>query len=277
MRAAELYAKMAELSQGGASFVVATVIESIGSSPRKTGAKMLVLADGVTIETVGGGALERQVVHDALACLTSGVSETRQYDLKPVGEHATGMICGGEAKVFLEVNAPAKTLLIVGAGHVGEKLAAMAKLLDFRVAVIDSREEVVTAARFPQADVLICEHPGKTAESFPISESTHVVIVTHTHVHDKDALRSVIDSPAAYIGMMGSRRKVDTIFSELVAEGLDASKLKRVHSPIGLDTGGQTPAELSVSILAEIIAADNGRLEGLTRSRTADAGKSSDV
>ena len=265
MRAAELYARMAELLQEGTPFVVATVIESVGSSPRKTGTKMLVLGDGTTIDTIGGGALERQVVADAQACLKSGASETKQYDLKPTGEHATGMICGGTAKVFLEVNAPDKTLLIIGAGHVGQKLAAMAKLLDFRVAVIDSRAEVVTRERFPAADWLICEPPGKAAETFPISESTYVVIVTHTHVHDKDALRSVLAAPAAYIGMMGSRRKVETIFAQLTAEGADPALLSRVYSPIGLDTGAQTPAELSVGVLDEIIALSYGKLAGLRR------------
>ncbi len=265
MRAAELYARMAELVQEGTPFVVATVIESVGSSPRKMGTKMLVLGDGTTIDTIGGGALERQVVADAQACLKSGVSETKDYDLKPVGEHAIGMICGGATKVFLEVNAPDKTLLIIGAGHVGQKLAAMAKLLDFRVAVLDSREEVVTRERFPAADWLICEHPAKTAESFPINESTYVVLVAHTHVHDKDGLKSVIATPAAYIGMMGSRHKVDTIFAQLTNEGVDPALLARVHAPIGLDTGAQTPGELSLGVLDEIIALSYGKLAGLRR------------
>jgi xanthine dehydrogenase accessory factor len=262
VRAAELYAKIAELSRQGTPFVVATITEVTGSSPRGVGTKMLVLGDGTTVETIGGGALEREVIADARACLASGVSKSKHYVLRVEGEHALGTLCGGEATVFLEVHAPDSTLLIVGAGHVGQKLCSCAKLLDYRVVVLDSREDLVTRERFPQADELICGDSARTAELFPITRSTHVVIVTHSHLHDKEALRSVVGSPAAYVGMMGSGTKVRTVFAQLKEEGVSATLLDRVHSPIGLDIGAETPAELALCIMAEIVAEIYGGTAG---------------
>jgi len=265
MREAGLYAKVAELSQEGARFVVATITDVQGSSPREVGTKMLVMRDGSTVETIGGGVLEKRVVEDALACLASGVSRSERYELREQGDHALGALCGGEATVFFEVHAPGKTLLIVGAGHVGQALCRFAALLDYRVVVLDPREDMVSAERFPQADERICGDPAQTAELFAIGEDTHVVIVTHGHAHDQAALRSVIDSPAGSIGMIGSRNKVRTVFARLREEGVTPESLDRVHAPIGLDIGAQTPAELALCIMAEIVADGYGKLPPRTR------------
>lgn len=260
MRAAELYVEIAELAGKGAPFVLATITGVQGSSPRGVGAKMLVLADGTTVETIGGGVLERRVIADSLACLASGISTSETYQLKAHGEHALDALCGGEVTVFLESHAPERTLLIVGAGHVGQRLYACAKLLDCAVAVLDPREEMVSRECFPEADQLICGDPARAAELHAISDSTDIVIVSHSHLIDKEALRSVIGSPAAYIGMMGSANKVRTIFAELAGEGVDDELLERVHAPIGLDIGAETPAELALCIMAEIVAMRYGKL-----------------
>ena len=273
MREAGLYAKVAELSRQGTSFVVATITEVSGSSPREVGTKMLVLRDGSTVETIGGGVLERRVVEDALACLASGVSRSERYELREQGDHALGALCGGEATVFFEVHAPEKTLLIAGAGHVGQALCRFAALLDYRVVVLDPREDMVSADRFPQADQRICGDPARTAELVAIDENTHVVIVTHGHVHDQAALRSVIDSPAGSIGMIGSLNKVRTVFARLREEGVSAEALDRVHSPIGLDIGAQTPAELALCIMAEIVADGYGKLKPRVRVPPVDTGE----
>jgi len=264
MRVAELHAKIAELAREGVPFVVATIIDAQGSSPRGVGARMVVMSDGTSVETIGGGVLERQVIADALTILAAGVTRSERYELREEGAHALGALCGGEATVFFEVYAPARTLLIIGAGHVGQKLSSFAKLLDFRVVVLDARQDMVTAARFPDADQLICGAPAQAAEVFTIGATTHVVILTHGHLHDKAALRSVIASPAASIGMIGSVNKVRTLFAQLREEGLSSESLERVHAPIGLDIGAETPAELALCIMAEIVAADCGKLEGRT-------------
>jgi xanthine dehydrogenase accessory factor len=270
MRTEELYAQMADLARQGVPFVSATITDVKGSSPRGVGARMLVLGDGTIIETIGGGALERQVIADALACLASGGSRSERYGLREEGERALGTLCGGEATVFFEAHTPDHTLVIIGAGHVGGKLCAYAKLLDYRVVLVDPREDMVTRERLPQADEFICGDPGRTAELVAISEQTHIVIVTHGHLHDKEALRSVIDSPAAYIGMIGSVNKVRKLFAQLGEEGMPSELLERVHSPIGLDIGAETPAELALCIMAEIVAVRYGKPAGQTTPSVMD-------
>lgn len=272
MRIGDLYTYMAGLAQEGVPFVLATILGATGSTPRGAGAKMVVLGDGSIVDTIGGGTFEKQVIQDALVALARRVSGIKEYQLRPIGEgeHALGMICGGEARVLLEVHEPDKTLLVIGAGHIGQRLCQMAKLLDFRVVVLDSREEAVTLERFPAADQLICADPEKTAAAFSIDETTHIVIVTHGHMHDTAALRAVVASAAAYIGMIGSQRKVRTVLGELAAEGVEQAFLARVHAPIGLDLGGQTPGEIALSILAEITADTYAKLDRVGRSTTAE-------
>jgi xanthine dehydrogenase accessory factor len=259
METRDLYRELAILAEQGTPFVLATIIESLGSTPRKTGAKMAVLADGRTIDTVGGGKIEAQVISDSLDALRRGVSGIVEYELRPTGEHALGMVCGGEAKVFLEVHAPDRTLVIAGAGHISQKLCPMAKLLDFRVVVVDQRPEFANAERFPLADEIIVGSPADIASLVRLDDRTHVVIVTHGHLFDRDALRAVATSPAAYVGMIGSGTKVRTVMGDLEEAGVPAEALARVHAPIGLDLGGQTPGEIAVSILAQIIAGWHNR------------------
>lgn len=261
MEVSNIYRRMAALIEEGQPFVLATIVESAGSTPRKVGSKMLVLSDGSTIDTVGGGKIEFQVTQDAVEALRRGTSRLVEYELRVEGEHALGMVCGGETRVFLEVHRPVDRLLIVGAGHIAQKLTPMAKLLDFHVTVVDSRPEFANKDRLALADEIVVGHPAQTAELVTIDPHTHVVIVTHGHLHDKDALRSVAGSQAAYVGMIGSRRKVGVVLSELREEGVPAEALSQVRAPIGLDLGGHTPAEVSLSILAQIIAERHGKAE----------------
>jgi len=256
----ELYKKMAELAADGKAFVLATVVESFGSTPRKAGAKMIVLEDGSTIDTVGGGKVELQVVEDALEALKRGISRTVKYELRTSGEHALGMECGGETTVFLEVNKAAQTLVVAGAGHIAQRLTPMAKLLDFNVIVVDNRPEYADYVNLPSADQVICGHPANLPELVALDRNSYVVIVTHGHLHDKDTLEAVLSADVAYIGMIGSQNKVRVVLEQLLAEGADPERVARVHSPIGLDLGGGTPGEIAVSILSEIIALRHGRL-----------------
>lgn len=266
MQTAELYRKMASLLEEGTPFVLVSVLEAVGSTPRKGGAKMIVLPDGRTIDTIGGGKVEAQATADALEALKRGVSRVVEYELRPSGEHALGMVCGGQAKVSLDVHSPGSTLLIIGAGHIGQKLAPMAKLLDFRVVVLDARPEFANTGRFPDADEVIVGHPKDAAHLVRIDERTHVVIVTHGHVHDTDALRAVATSDAAYVGLIGSKTKVKAVLGTLAEEGVPVEALARTRAPIGLDLGGQTPGEVSLSILAQIVAERHGKVETLGTS-----------
>jgi xanthine dehydrogenase accessory factor len=192
---------------------------------------VLLQADGSRV-----GALPPEIAEDAL---------------RMVSERRTGLVTPGW---FLEVQRSAPTLLIVGAGHVALPLARMAAMLDFRVAVLDDRPSFVNATRFPEADELIVDHFDRALREYPIDADTYVVLITRGHQHDVTSLMAVIDSPAGYIGMIGSRRRVKGVFELLEREeGIDPEKLRRVYSPIGLEIGAITPAEIAVAILAEVI------------------------
>jgi xanthine dehydrogenase accessory factor len=258
MRAEDLYTRMAELSASGTPFVQATVVGVEGSSPRGVGASMLVLADGATLGTIGGGVLEHRATEEALEHLREGVSRTRTYRLTSTGDNAVGARCGGEVRVFFNVHEAPETLLVFGAGHVGQQLCALAGLLDYRVVVIDSRPEMLTREPLPAARELICADRWRAGQC-AITSSTSVIVVTHSAELDREALRSVVDTDAGYIGMMGSRRKIASVFGELEAAGVDGEALSRVHAPIGLDIGAETPAELALCIMAEVVAARRRR------------------
>jgi xanthine dehydrogenase accessory factor len=234
-----------------------TLIEVRGSTPRETGAKMLLHADGSTVGTIGGGPMEAAALKDARQALVDGTSRMSYYSL--LGESSTDLgVCGGDARVFLEVLHPRPTLLIAGAGHVGQPLAQFGQQLGFRIVVADDRAEFASADRFPGADQLIVGPFAELGQRTKPGPQTYVVIATRGHEFDEIVLQQVIDSPAAYIGMIGSRRKVQSVFERLLAAGVDKGRLARVFAPIGLRTGGQTPAEIAVSILAEIISVQHG-------------------
>jgi xanthine dehydrogenase accessory factor len=217
---------------------------------------MLVYPDGRTQGSVGGGIFETLVIRDALAALGEGTSRTLSYSFNPKGtcDDAFGAVCGGRAEVFLEVIMPPDRLLIVGGGHCGRALAQAASLLDFSITVADDREEFSRPQDFAFANVQQVLHLPPDYRGLPEpDERTYVALVSKGFLTDEAALRRVIDSPAAYIGMIGSSRKRETVYAKLRADGVPEEKLARVRSPIGLEIGAETPAEIAVSILAEIV------------------------
>jgi len=247
-----LYARVADAVAEGQSVALATLVRVEGSTPRELGAKMLVYPDGQIAGTVGGGEMEAAVIEAAALALDEGKPRLLRYELRDPASGDLG-ICGGEAEVFIDVLAPRPTLLVVGGGHVAVPVAEMGHACGFRVVVMDDRPDMVSEARFPHAAERIAGEIAGCLAEIELTPQWHVVIVTRGHAYDQEALRVVVDSPAAYVGMIGSRRKVRTTFERLMADGVPASSLERVHSPIGLDIGAQTPAEIAISILAEII------------------------
>jgi xanthine dehydrogenase accessory factor len=245
----------------GRSFVVATVITTRGSTPRKVGSKMIVQPDGAIDFTVGGGPFEALVIEDAKTALASGESSVKAYKFLPVGENATGMTCGGEVEVFLEVHRRAPRAVIFGGGHVGLPLARLAKSCGFRVAVIDDRAEFASAERFPGADEVVHAAGGYVRCDFPVEEDDYVVVVTRCHQTDETCLRHVLDDDRypAYLGLVASRRKARVLLATLAGDGYPRERLEEVHSPVGLDIGAETPEEIAVSIVGEIIACRTGR------------------
>ena len=162
------------------------------------------------------------------------------------------------AEIFIEPFVPDPVLLIVGAGHIAAPLASLAHLINFSVSVTDDRASFANRERFPTAKQLLVGDIEATLKNYPITPRTHIVLVTRAHAHDVQGLRAIIDSPAAYIGMIGSQRRVWAVFKLLHEEGVPAEKLGRVRAPIGLDLGGSTPEEIALSIMAEIIKLRHG-------------------
>ena len=247
----DLYAEIAQLTAEGRPFVLATVVGSSGSTPQKPGSKMVVLADGSLRGTVGGGAIEQQVIDAARALLTS---EEGSRLLETHLTHDLGMCCGGKMTVFLEKHAAAARLWVFGAGHVGRELALLARQVGFRVAVVDERAQWALAERLPGMDELIVRNPAEVARELVGGPDCYFCITTHDHPLDQACLEALLDKPARYLGVIGSRRKAERFKLRLTAAGHTPQSLARVRSPMGLPIRALTPAEIAVSIVAELIS-----------------------
>ena len=254
---ANIYQAAASAVERGEAVALATIVRVRGSTPRGTGTKMLIRADGTAEGTIGGGELEARVLTAAREALCSGEPCLVSFSLHNTEVGDPG-ICGGEADVFIDVLIPRPTLLIVGAGHVAVPVAELGALLGFRTVVLDDRAEFASEERFPRADELIVGDIPTELARFPVNTQTHVVIVTRGHAHDEAALQAVLGWLAAYVGMIGSRRKVRTVFDNLRAAGASEDALARVRAPIGLDIGAETPEEIALSIMAEIVMLRRG-------------------
>lgn len=194
------------------------------------------------------GSLESQELETQLVQLAREVLQKRRSGKKLVSSSV------GKLDVFFEATLPDETLLILGAGHIASPLCQMAKILGFRVVVVDDREDYANAHRFPQADQVLAGPFVEILRDFPLNYHTYVVLVTRGHLFDKDCLREIIGKPVAYIGMIGSLRRLRAVFHLLEEEGYDRAKLGQIHGPIGLPIGAQTPEEITVSIISEVIS-----------------------
>ena len=242
---------MSEAIDGGKNAAFVTVISVDGSTPREAGAKMLVFEDGSIEGTVGGGTLEALAIKKAVECLKKGAGGKFTFDLKPGGN--TKMLCMGKAELFFDIYKNPLKLLILGAGHVGLKIAEAARAAGYPYTVADERAEFANKDRFPGASAVLTERPDKAVKLAGVGGDTYIVIVTRGHALDRECLEAVMRTPAAYIGMIGSRDKVGEIFRLLGKKKLYPLKDPRVHSPVGLDLGGKAPGEIAISVLAEIM------------------------
>jgi xanthine dehydrogenase accessory factor len=252
-----IYEAILEAKRSGQTIILATVIRERGSVPRHAGAKMLVYPDGRILGTIGGGEVESRIIADSLTLLPDGSPRVVEYKLVDPATGDPG-VCGGEMEFFLEPILPEPTVLVIGCGHVGQAVADLAHWLGFRVVVTDDRPELCTPEIIPHADEYLPVPGAEIAKAFAIHSQTYIAAVTRGVPEDTQALPALVDSPAAYIGVIGSRRRWATTVEELRAMGVDEAKLKRVHAPIGLEIEAETPREIAVSILAEIIAVRNG-------------------
>jgi xanthine dehydrogenase accessory factor len=247
----EIYQELANIAARGERAVLATVISSRGSVPRKAGTKMIIRGDGNLVGSIGGGNVEQAVQEKALAVMKSGEPQMMHFDLTGSGEEAW-MICGGQLDVFLEPILPAETLYLFGAGHLSQSTAAMAKMLGLRVVVIDPRPEYNNSDRFPNADSLVVEEYDNAFSKLNVDENSYVVIYTPGHVSDEQCLQFAIGTAAKYVGMIGSKKKVKEVKERLRKKGVSQQQVDDIHAPIGLEINAETPEEIAISILGEI-------------------------
>ncbi len=252
-----VYQSLAELENSGREGVLCTVVKTSGSAPRHAGSKMLVYPDGTFTGTVGGGEMESRVLHEAMDALTEGRPRKVEYSMVDPQEGDPG-VCGGTVEIFIEPLLAKPTLVVVGGGHVGKALSHLAKWLGFRVVISDDREEFCSPATHPDADEFLPVSMATLPEVLRITRSTSLVLVTRGSAIDVDGLPELLKSPAGYIGVIGSKRRWLTTKKALLEKGVPETQIQRVHSPMGLEINAETPEQIAVSIMAEILMLQNG-------------------
>lgn len=252
-----IYKALLDLEKKNEPAVLCTVVRSQGSTPRHSSSKMLVFSDGHILGTVGGGELENRVIAAALESLTNGKAHLLEYNMADPERGDPG-ICGGTVEVFVEPILPAPTLVVIGGGHVGKAVAHLAKWLNFRVAVSDDRPEFCTPEANPDADVFYECQMEDLPNKLKITNQTYLVLTTRGVAVDAPGLPALLASEAAYIGVIGSKRRWKLTTDKLEEMGLPGEQVAKVHSPIGLELQAETPEEIAVSIMAEIIMLRNG-------------------
>jgi len=244
--------------EGGPPVLVATVIAARAGAPAGVGAKMLVRPDGSNAGGLGDNNLDAAVLAEAPDAFRRHTVETLYFDGAGRRTSRLDAAEGDVYQVMLEVHERPATLLIIGAGHVGKALATIGDMCGFSIEIVDDRPEFANAERFPEADQITCGRFDEVLDGYPIDPNTYVVCVTRGHKHDETSLRLVAPTEAAYVGMIGSKRRVRAVLQHLIEDGIDPRAVERVHTPIGLDIGAETPEEIAVSIMAEIIRARRG-------------------
>jgi xanthine dehydrogenase accessory factor len=254
----DVYEELVREREAGRGCALAVIVNAIGSIPSYETAKMLVREDGSIVGTIGGGAGEAAVIREAKEVLASGRPKLISFDLHENPRMDLGMVCGGSLNVFIEAINPAPVAYLFGAGHVGCLTAQAAKVARIDVEVIDDRAEFANKERFPDARAI---HAGDMESAFQALKPNRrslVFIATRGHALDAQALRWAVGTPAAYIGMIGSRRKVQFVYDKLKLDGVSDEQFDRVHAPVGLDIGAVTPEEIAISVVAEMIATIRG-------------------
>ncbi len=265
MNDSAFHAEIAAAQAEGRACALATVVSAKGSVPRQPGAKMLVYGDGRISGTVGGGKFESLVIEEALGILReAGAPQLKNYLLREGEPQSFGAICGGECAVFIEPLGTGEAVWIIGGGHCSLAIAHLAAGCGFYVGVVEDRAEQLGGGKFPSAARLVTDLPAPefiAAREWLPREA--LVIVNRNADLDKRALDAALRRPVpGYIGMMGSRRKVARVFDELVEADHIRESLRRVHAPIGLDIGAESPAEIAVSVIGEILRFTRGRGNG---------------
>jgi xanthine dehydrogenase accessory factor len=249
----QLLHAIAEAVDAGETVCLATVVQTTRSVPRRAGSKMLIYSNGRTVGTIGGGEMESRVVREALDAINDRTTRLCTYQLVDPSSGDPG-VCGGEATISLEPFMPTPTVYVVGCGHVGRAVVELAHWMGFRVIATDDRPGLATPEELPLADATVGGHITDAIRDHPITAETHVVVVTRNMAIDLDMIPHLLATPARTIGVMGSQRRWAETSAALVAGGVHADSLERITAPIGIELHAETPEEIAVSILAEIVS-----------------------
>ena len=250
----DIYEEIVRLRRLGQKCALATIVEKRGSIPSFESAKLLVREDGSMTGTIGGGCVEAEVWNAAREVIQTEKPKTLSFNLGQDAAYDNGLICGGQLDVFVEPVLPVPVAYIFGAGHISKSLSKVASLAGFSTIVIDNRDTFANRERFPEAGEVYAAEYEELFPKLEINENSYLIIVTRGHRDDMRVLRLAIATPARYIAMIGSKRKVINVIKELEKDGLPAEGFERLNAPMGLDIGAVTPEEIAVAVTAEMIA-----------------------
>ena len=259
-----LFGTIVDLKKSRKPAALAVIIRTEGSTPRKHGAKMVILQDGKTIGTMGGGDLEKRVIEEAINAIKQGEPRITSFTLD-IEKGKLDMMCGGKLDVYIEPILPDEKLIIFGAGHITRSLAPLMKGAGFKVSVVEDSPDLLQKDKFPETEDLILTDMEEFARDLPSDSGTYIVLLSRGFSRDKSILTQLIQRDFKYIGMIGSLRKINTMREDLQKEGIPEEAFSKLKAPIGLDIGAETPEEIAISIAAEIIAAKKGKLEGFKK------------
>jgi xanthine dehydrogenase accessory factor len=249
----DIFEEVVRMRRAGQRGALATIVHTNGSIPSYESSRMLVRDDGTITGTIGGGCVEAEVWAAAREVIENEQPRKMTFNLNHEANYDAGLICGGTLEIFVEPILPQPMLYIFGAGHVSTAVARVAHQAGFAIGLIDDRESFANAERFPMASEIHTSF-AESYEKIHPNSSTYLLIVTRGHKDDMRVLAWAVGTDARYIGMIGSKRKVLSVYKALEAEGVAAETFKRVHAPVGLDIGALSPDEIAVSIVAELIA-----------------------
>ena len=250
----DVYDELIRLRKLGQKCAIATIVQVRGSIPSFESAKLLVREDGSMVGTIGGGCVEAEVWNAAREVMETEKSKHMSFNLGQDAAYDNGLICGGQLDVFVEPVIPPPHAVIFGAGHISKSLCKVASLAGFSTTIVDNRETFANRERFPEADEIFAAEYEEVFPKLTVHESTYLIIVTRGHRDDMRVLRWAAATPARYVAMIGSKRKVIAVVKELEKEGFTREQLARIYAPMGLEIGAISPEEIAIAVAAEMIA-----------------------
>ncbi len=249
----DLFEEIVKMRRAGQRGALATIVHTNGSIPSYESSRMLVREDGSLAGTIGGGCVEAEVWAAAKEVMQKEAPRKMVFNLNNEASYDNGLICGGTVEIFVEPILPQPMLYLFGGGHVSMALAKTASAAGFAVGVVDDREAFANLQRFPMAQDVFTSY-DKAFEAIHPNAATYLVIVTRGHKEDMRVLSWAVRTEARYVGMIGSKRKVLSVYRALEQEGYRPEEFERVFAPMGLEIGALSPEEIAISIVAELVA-----------------------